>query len=114
MKFRHDENVIDPRDKHLVTYSKDTKRFIVEDSDLRANGIEPMDHTYTIGRRTKIIFLWSEKHQIHITYRLYKTVTKDGDLLACIYQPYFGTITDNKELFANRDSKGTELHIIND
>jgi len=112
--FKHNDNVIDPRDKHLVTYSKSSKRFIVEDSDLRANGIEPMDHTYTIGGRTKVIFLWSEKHQIHITYRLKKVIKNAGDIIAWVYQPYFGMITDSKELFADRDSKGTELHILND
>ena len=112
--YKHDDNVIDPRDKHLVTYSKDTKWFIVEDSDLRARGIEPFQHLYTIGGWKWVIYMWSEKHQIHIPYRLYKTESHDGDILAWIYRPYFGMITDSKELFADRDSKGTELHILND
>ena len=114
MNYKHDDNVIDPRDQHLVTYSKKNKRFVVEDSDLCANGIEPMDHTYHFGGRTKVIFVWSEKYQVHVPYRLCKTVTDEGDVLAWIYRPYFGTITTSNQSLADQAARGTELHIIND
>lgn len=114
LEYKHSENAIDPRDKYLVTYSPKSKRFIVEASSLKANGIEPESHHYTIGGPKWVIFLWSEKYQLHICYRHQRQVRQNGELIADVFVPYFSSITGRNSSKAHSDSLGTELHIIND
>lgn len=112
--YKHSENTIDPRDKNLVTYSKSSKIFIVEASSLKAAGITPESHRYTIGGQKWVIFLWSEKYQLHICYRHQRQVRENGELIADVFVPYFSIITGGNSTKAHKDSLGTELHILND
>lgn len=113
--FKHSEDTIDVRDIHLITYSKEKKRFVVEVSDLRANGIEPISHHFVMGGYKWVIYLWSEKYKIHICYVYSKTIRdSDGGVVAEIFKPYFGMVTSHNETLARMASEGTELHIIND
>jgi len=113
IKFKHGPQSLDPRDKHLVSFNPDTKIFVTEASSLKGAGIEPASHQYVIGGHKYIIFLWSEKAQIYITYRYTRKVT-DGDVIADVFTPYFGMIVTDAEFKANQLSLGTELHILND
>lgn len=112
--YKHEENQIDPRDKHLITYSKKTKRFITEASDLKGAGIEPQYHRGTLGSYF-YLWLWSEQLQTSILYKEHNKVkTNDGEVIANVFIPDFTMITTDKELKARDLSKGTELHILND
>lgn len=110
--YKHDENTIDPRDPDLVTYSN--KKFVVEASSLKANGIEPISHLYTIGGRKFIIYLWSEKFQTYICYRQQRQVKHHDEVAADVFVPYFGILTGGRDSKAHAASLGTELHILND
>ena len=112
--YKHNENTIDPRDTNLITYVPKTKRFICEASMLKANGIEPVSHHFTIGGSKFVIHLWSEKFQTYICYRFKEQKWFRGELIADIFTPYFGIISTDKELKAHDASIGTELHILND
>lgn len=112
--YKHDENVIDPRDTNLISYMPETKRFIVEASTLKANGIEPFSHHYTIGGPKWTIYMWSEKYQTHITYRHVRQVKIHDEVVADLFVPYFGMIIGTNESLAHTASFGTELHILND
>ena len=112
--YKHDENTIDPRDTNLVTYSPKSKQFIVEASSLKANGIEPISHLYTIGGTKFVIHLWSEKFQTYICYRFKEQKWFRGELIAEIFTPYFGILTGSNDSKAHIASFGTELHILND
>ena len=113
--YKHDENTIDPRDKHLVSYEPKSKRFVTEASDLKANGIKPIQHHFTIGGPKWIIYLWSEKYQMHICYKHQRSVkTYDGDIFSDVFVPYFGILTGGNDSKAHAASLGTELHIFND
>ena len=115
MNYKHDRNTIDPRDKSLVTYSKKSRKFIIESSSLHGAGIEPAIHNFIIGGDTWVINLWSEKYQMHICYKWNKKVIDaDGDLVADIFTPYFDMVTTLNGTRACQASIGTELHIIND
>lgn len=115
MKFKHDDTTIDPRDKSLVTYSKESRKFIVESSSLYGAGIQPVNHNFIIGGDKWVIYLWSEKYQMHICYKWNKNVIDvEGELVADIFTPYFGMISTLNETRANQASLGTELHILND
>jgi hypothetical protein len=112
--YKHSENAIDPRDTNLVTYSPKTKCFVTEASSLKANGIVPESHHYTIGGPKWVIFLWSEKYQLHICYRHQRQVRQNGELVADVFVPYFSIITGENKSKAHAASLGTELHILND
>lgn len=113
--FKHSTDTIDPRDNHLISYNEMSKLFVVTASDLRANGIEPTMHNFTIGGNRWIIYLWSEKYQLHICYKWNRKITDPyGDLIADVFVPYFGMISTLNETRANQASLGTELHILND
>lgn len=112
--YNHSENTIDPRDTNLVTYSPKNKRFIVEASMLKANGIEPISHLYPIGGSKFVVHLWSEKYKLHICYRQKRQVRQNGELVADVFVPYFSIITGGNSLKAYTASLGTELHILND
>jgi len=115
MSYKHDEHTIDPRDTNLITYSKKSKYFIAEASMLHGSGIQPMAHVDLLGRKTKwLVYLWSEKHQVHVPYIHSNQVKVDGEVVADVFKPDFGIITSNAECEANSAAKGTELHIIND
>ena len=108
--YKHSEDAIDPRDKQLITWNKESRRFIVEASTLSTNGIEP--------RRThpsaKMIWLWSNKHEVYVPYKKTSRVLNGDDVAAEIYTPYWWMITTNAQTLAMIDSRDTELHIIND
>ena len=113
--YKHDDNTIDPRDTNLVTYAADSKKFIVEASMLRAMGITPESHLYTIGGHRFVIHLWSEKFQTYICYRSMKSKkSPDGETIADVFAPYFGILTGGNSTKAYMASMGTELHILND
>jgi hypothetical protein len=112
--YKHSENTIDPRDTNLITYSKESKKFIVEASSLKANDISPELHYYTIGGNKWIIFLWSEKYQLHICYRHQRQVKQNEEVIADVFAPYFGILTGGNDSKAHTASLGTELHILND
>ena len=113
--YKHDENTIDPQDKHLVTYVKGKRKWITEASSLQANGISPTQHHYTIGGIKKIIYLWSERYKLHICYRhSHKELDTAGEVMADVYTPYWGIISGGNETLANQASLGTQLVILND
>jgi hypothetical protein len=112
--YKHSENAIDPRDTNLVTYSPESKQFIVEASMLNAQGISPKGHTFTIGGRRWVIYLWSEKYKMHICYKHQRQITRNAELVADVFVPYFGILTGGNDSKAHTASLGTELHIIND
>ncbi len=112
--YKHSENAIDPRDTHLVTYAKDSKSFIVEASSLKANGISPESHYFTIGGHKWVIYLWSEKYKLHICYKHQRQVKRSGEVIADVFAPYFGILTGSNDSKAHTASLGTELHILND
>ena len=112
--YNHSENTIDPRDKHLVYYNEDTKIFVCEASDLKANGITPISHHFTIGGPKWVIYMWSEKHQLHICYKHHQQITNDGDVIADVFVPYFSILTGGNDSRAHAASMGTELRILND
>ena len=112
--YKHEENTIDPRDKNLVTYSPTSKKFITEASSLKAAGITPISHLYTIGGTKFVIHLWSEKYKTHICYRFNEQKWFRGELIADIFTPYFGILTGGNDSKAYSASLGTELHILND
>ena len=113
--FKHTSEGLDPRDKHLVSYSKDTKIFVTEASSLRAAGIEPASHHYVINGPKYIIWLQSEKLGTHICYRhADKVKSPDGELIADVFKPYFSMIATDADHKARKQSEGTELHILND
>jgi len=111
--YNHEENQIDPRDKHLVTYSPNSKRFIVEASSLKGTGIQPQRHQNILGDYY-YLWLWSEKLQTSILYKEQRSVkSEDGEVIANVFVPSFSMITSDKELNARSLSKETELHILN-
>lgn len=112
--YKHDENTIDPRDTNLITYVPESKRFVCEASMLKANGIEPVSHHYTIGGSKFIVHLWSEKFQTYICYRFKEQKWFRGELVADVFTPYFGILTGGNDSKAHAASLGTELHILND
>jgi hypothetical protein len=115
MKYKHDDNTIDPRDINLVSYNPKSKRFITEASMLKSMGIQPFQHLYTIGGWKAVIYMWSEKHQYNIVYKQNREVkSPDGELIATVFVPYFGIISGGNQSKAHTDSLGTELHILND
>ena len=111
--YKHSENAIDPRDTNLVTYSKESKRFITEASSLKAAGISLKSHYYTIGN-IWVIFLWSEKYQLYICYRHQRQVKQNEEVVADVFVPYFGILSGGNSSKAHTASLGTELHILND
>ena len=112
--YKHEEAQLDPRDTNLVTYSKNTKRFIVEASSLHGAGIEPQWHTSVIGSYF-YLWLWSEKLQTSILYKRIRTVRDaDNDPIAEVFVPSFTMIVTDTDLKARELSEGTELHILND
>lgn len=115
MSFKHSEDTLDPRDASLVTYSSKSKRFITEASTLRANGIAPFSMKYVVGGSKYVLFLWSEKYKLHITYRFARKVyDAANEVVADVFTPYFGAITGRNESLAHQASLGIELHILND
>ena len=112
--YKHDENVIDPRDKHLVSYTPEKKKFVTEASSLKGSGIEPTSHHYTIGGPKWIIFMWSEKFQLHITYVWNRAVKHGDEVVADVFVPKFDMIVTLNEHRAHAASMGSELHILND
>ena len=112
--YKHEEAQLDPRDTSLVTYSKNSKRFIVEASSLRGAGIEPQWHTSVVGSYF-YLWLWSEKLQTSILYKKVKTLRDpDNDPIADVFVPNFTMIVTDTDLKASELSAGTELHILND
>ena len=113
--YKHDVDGIDPRDKHLISYDKNTKHFVVEASDLKGAGIEPQ---YTTGVLYKgfYLYIWSDKYQIWVLYRENKSkrVMNGEDVIADVFTPDFSIVSSHEELLARKDPEGTELHIIND
>jgi hypothetical protein len=113
--YKHEENQIDPRDKSLVTYNTQSKRFCTEASSLHAAGIEPHSHHFTIGGPKWVIYLWSEKFEMSIPYvHSRKVKDSEGELIADIFTPRFDSIVTLKEHNAHSASLYTELHILND
>ena len=115
MNYKHDTNTIDPRDTNLISYNKKSKYFLAEASMLRAQGIEPIQHHDVISRKSKwIVYLWSERHQVHVPYIHSSQVTNCGEVIADVFKPSFGIINTNAESEANAAARGTELHVLND
>jgi hypothetical protein len=112
--FKHEDNQIDPRDKYLVSYHKDSKTFVCEASDLRANGIEPVSHYFTIDGPKWVIYMWSETYQTSICYKQTSQIKNEGDVIADVFVPYFSVLTGGNDSKAHAASRGTELHILND
>jgi len=112
--YNHSENAIDPRDQHVVSYHKDSKTFVCEASDWRANGITPVSYYFTIGGPKWIIYMWSEKFQRHICYKQTSQVKNEGEVIADVFTPYFSSLSGGTESQAHAASLGTELHILND
>jgi len=113
--FKHEENQIDPRDKSLISYNPQSKRFCVESSSLQAAGIEPIFHHYTIGGPKWVIYLWSEKFEMSIPYVHFRQVKdSEGELIADVFAPRFDMIETLKKHNAHAASLYTELHIQND
>lgn len=115
MKFKHSEATLDPRDKNLVSYNSESKRFVTEASTLRAADIEPVKNDYVLGGHKYTLFLWSEKYGLHIRYRFDRKVyDRNGEVVADVFTPYFGIISTRAESLASTAAAGTELHILND
>lgn len=112
--YKHAENTIDPRDNEVISYYKEKKKFVCEASTLHANGIEPTLHHFTIGGPKWIIYLWSEKYQMSICYKHQSQVKNEGEVIAEVFVPYFGSLSGGNESKAHTASLGTELHILND
>jgi hypothetical protein len=113
--YKHEENQIDPRDKSLITYNPQSKRFCTESSSLHATGIEPQSHHFAIGGPKWTIWVWSEKFQTSVLYVHNRSIkSPDGELIADVFTPRFDMVTSNNELNARSASMGTELHILND
>ncbi len=110
--FKHDENQIDPRDPHLVTYNKEKKWLITETSDLQAAGIEPKFHNDIY--KYWYIWVWSEQFQLSILYKKTRDIMNGDEKVGDIFEPDFTMITSDAELKARNASRGTQLHILND
>jgi hypothetical protein len=115
MKYKHDDNTIDPRDTNLISYNPKSKKFVTEASSIQAAGIQPHSHHYTIGRSKYVIYMWSPKYRLHITYVWNHSVkSPDGEIIADVFVPKFDMIVTMNEHLAHDSSLGTELHILND
>ncbi len=113
--FKHEENQIDPRDKSLISYNPQSKRFCTESSSLHGAGIKPYSHHYIIGGLEWVIYLWSEKFEMSIPYVHFRQVRdSEGELIADVFAPRFDSIVTLKEHQAHTSSLYTELHILND
>lgn len=114
MNYKHESNQIDPRDRHLVSYNADTKRFIVEASDLNGHGIEPEWHRGVISSYY-YLWMWSERLQTSILYAHTGRVRNaDNEVIADVFTPRFDIISSQTDVEAHTLSAGTELHILND
>ena len=105
MKFNHSENQIDPRDKNLISYNRDSKSFIVDASDLKANGITPMHHVSAINN-CWIIWMWSERLNKSLAYKRKQNIMDPSgeELVATEFIPFE----------YNEFTVVTTLHILND
>jgi hypothetical protein len=117
-KYKHSENVIDVRDKNLVTWNSKRKIFITEQSCLDSLGISAryFASRNSSGSFSKTIYLWSEKFEVTIPYTRTSVISNlDDEIEAEIYKPvsYFGS-NQSKTLEAYLNAQGTELHILND
>lgn len=114
--FKHEEHSLDPRDINLVSYNKVTKRFVSEASDLKGAGIEP-EFVREVLFQGYVIWLYSAKFDKYVLYRESKAKQVrdgEGDIVADVYVPHFGSISNEKELRLMESALGTELHILND
>lgn len=114
MNYKHKLNQIDPRDRHLVSYDADNKRFTVEASDLKGYGIEPEWHRGVISSYY-YLWMWSERLQRSILYILTGRVRNtDNEVIADVFTPRFDSISSQTDVEAYTLSAGTELHILAD
>jgi hypothetical protein len=114
--FKHDETTLDPRDKHLVSYNKETKRFVCESSDLRGAGIDP-EFRRDVLFTGYILWVYSPLFDRCILYRENKAKQVrdgEGELIADVFTPHFSSIASDMERRMMEASLGTELHILND
>jgi hypothetical protein len=107
--YKHTDNLIDPRDNHLVTINKEKKLIITEVSDLQGAGIQPELHTYALGTYW-YIWIYSPKADFNVPFKCIKTNTDNTD----VFVAYFPSIWNSKQLKAQKLLQGWELHILND
>ncbi len=113
--YMHEENAIDPRDSSIITHDVKTKRLICEASDLKDTGSFPQYHEGTIGKGF-YISVWSEKFKLWCLFKENKKKRRmnDDEIVAEVYDPYWSSVTTEKEFLASQAFEGYELHIIND
>ena len=109
LTYKHKDNLIDPRDNHLVTIDKENKRIITEVSDLKGAGIQPELHTYALGTYW-YIWIYSPKADLNVPFKCIKT---NADLTD-VFVADFPSIWNSKQLKAKELLQGWELHILND
>jgi hypothetical protein len=111
--YKHKDNLIDPRDNHLVTINKEEKFIITEASDLECANIQPELHTGALGTDW-YIWMYSPKADFNVPFKHLKEKIIFGDKVADIFVPYFPSIWNKKQSIARELLQGWELHILND
>jgi len=114
-KFNHTETSLDLNDTSIRTVSQDTKKIVVEASDLKAAGIEPYYHVGVISSAFTL-FLTSPKLKMGVPFmeQISKRVIHNGDVVANVFVPVFNSIYGKIQMDAFTATKGWELHILND
>jgi len=114
LTYKHTDNLIDPRDNHLVTINKEKKLIITEVSDLKAHGISPELHNGALGTYW-YIWIYSPKADFNVCFKKYRSITNfDGEDVADVFVADFPSIWNSKQLKAKELLQGWELHILND
>ena len=107
--YKHTDNLIDPRDNHLVTINKEKKLIITEVSDLQGVGIQPELHINALGTHW-YIWIYSPKADFNVPFKCIKTNTDNTD----VFVSDFPSIWNKKQAIARELLQGWELHILND